>query len=258
MKKLLACALIIWFTVFTSCDPVKEGQCYPTRVKTTMPNGSSAISVTADYQYNGDTLGYIIYSTGETHYYEYDESGTLLMVKEVNDKQLYKIEYKLEWDGDEMIRVAISKMNFDYNDRLDLDTFYYAYRVFEYKGRMIEKEADYYREDENDAFGLVTEKEFSYDDSGNLSTILEKDVETGVVSTITMTYDACKNPFSALNLLFDGEESHINNQLTRSNDVAGIDFEYTVIYNSYLYPQQIVEKENSTISRNITYEYDFR
>jgi len=259
MKKIVLFSLLSCFALLHSCDPNKEGiKCYPTRVTTTISTGAGATSIIADYHYSGDTLSYIIYSTGETHYYSYDSFGMLQAVKAVNDKLLRKDEYILNWDGNELLRVDISMMNIDYNDRLDIDTFYYAYREFEYKGKVIEKESSYERESLDVSFQLSETKVFSYDDNGNLSSILVNDADGVLLSTSTMTYDLNKHPYSALKLLFDGAESHVNNLLSKTVEEEGTDFIYTVIYNNYLYPDQVIEKENGVISKNIRYVYECR
>ncbi|MFZ5940077.1 MAG: hypothetical protein ACOYXB_05840 [Bacteroidota bacterium] len=259
MKKHFGIIFIFWLTLIISCDPAADKtKCYPTRITTTIASGGGSSSIISDYHYEGDTLSYIIFSTGQTHYFQYNDDGKLSTVREVNDKLLRKDEYVLTYDGKDLTRVDISVMNLDYEYRTDLDTFYYAYREYEYTGKHITKEYDYSRSDSDAAFTLQKETDYSWDESGNLSAIVISDISPEVVTTINMSYDVGNHPFSALNLLFDGKESHVNNLVSMTNDQTGSEFAFTLVYNDHLYPEQLIEKENGTINRIVRYDYDCR
>jgi len=259
MRNFLGYILVICFAVISSCEPASEKIfCYPSRVTTTTASGTGSASVISDYHYDGDTLRYIIYSTGQAHYYEYDNSGRLLLVKEINDKSWQKDEYALNYDGDELLKIDIFLMRLDYADRTDLDTFQYTFREFEYEGGHIIRENYYSREADTVEFSLAMVKEYTYDTAGNITEIHQTDKISKEEINISMAYDTGKNPFSALNLMFNGEESYVNNLLTKTNDRTGATFQYTVVYNGQLYPEQTIEKENGNINRIERFDYDCR
>ncbi len=251
MKRPLFYISILFLLFINACEIEHEVMCYPQRVKTV--SGADA-TITADYKYEGNLLDHIVWSNSQTHYFSYSTEDQLVKIEEFNYKQLIKKELRMDYEGDQLMRVDKFISRLDYQTRTEEDTSYLAYHTFDHSGGEVSEEEVYIRNDESEDFTLRFKKEYDYDLSGNISSMVSMDVVSGdTAEAYTFSYDYHKNPFNALKLYFNGE-SFINNVLQREDLVNDKVYTYQVIYNASQYPQQINIKEGILI-QVITFDY---
>jgi len=258
MRHYIFFAVLALFLFTQACETVPEEVevlCLPSNISITLFQGSQSSKIIADFHYipETDLLDHITWSNHQTHYFEYDASYRLkvLRVKKVNAKVQEESWYI--YDGLLVERVNRVKRNLDYTYLEPLDSIFAGYVVYEYEGENIIEEREYEISEDSHSEEYVRKVSYEYDNRDNLLSRTVLDLKTDESSTMTMTYDESKHPYSALSYYFQGE-SYVNNMLTRSeND----DFEYTynLKLNEYEYPETTYEKLGSAYTRIINYSY---
>lgn len=256
MNRITSYILLLLFVFSSACETEStEVTCYPQRVKTTLSSGAGAISITADYKYTGELVDRIIWSNSQTHYFSYDEENQLSKVEEINVKTLVKTEYRVTYDSYQLMRIEKYRSGLDYLTQQPIDTSYVGYQVFSHEGANVSEEEVFVRPDETVDFSLKYRKKYSYDQAGNITELVSMNLWSGdTAESYTFTYDLQKNPFDALKLYFNGE-SFVNNVLQKEDKVNDNTYNYQIIYNANLYPEQINVKEDGYLYQVITYDY---
>jgi hypothetical protein len=247
--------IIPLFLLLNACVEEPEVMCYPQRVKTTIASGSGASSVTADYKYSGNLIDRIVWSNSQTHYISYNAEEQVVKYEEFDVKNFVKTEYRVDYSGDQIMRIDkyISKLH--YLTQIETDTAYVSYHTFLHDGANVSEELEYQRKDESEEFALRFMKEYTYDASGNISSLVSMDVVTNdTAEAYTFLYDYQKNPYNALELFFNGE-TFVNNILEKVDLVNDETYSYQVLYNANLYPNQINIKVDGYLYQVITYDY---
>lgn len=256
MRKFSSHIVVLLLLFLLGCEfETGEVQCYPQRVKTLISTGAGAESITADYKYEGKLIDRIIWSNKQTHYFSYDAQNQLTKVEEYDIQYLLMTAYDLTYDGLQLSRIDKYISRLDYLLHEPLDTAYLGYQVFVHKGAEISNEEVYEREDEAQEFYLKYTREYTYDESGNLTSMVSMDaVESDTAEAYIYSYDFEKNPYGALKLYFNGE-SFINNVLQRENLLNDEIYTYQIIYTPNQYPEQINVKQEGTLYQVITFDY---
>ncbi len=256
MGRPLSYIIPVLFVFILACEfTPAEIHCYPQRVKTTLSSGAGAVSITADYKYNGKLIDRIIWSNHQTHNFSYDAENQLIKVEEFDIKTLVKTEYRISYDGYQLMRIDKYLSVLDYQFQEPVDTSYVGYQAFSHEGANVSEEEVYARKDESEEFSLVYTKEYSYDALGNITNLVSMDVISGdTAEAYIFTYDYQKNPYDALTLYFNGE-TFINNILQKDDLVSDETYTYQIIYNANQYPDQINIKEEGTLYQVISFDY---
>lgn len=260
MKHYLLLAIFALFLFTVACESPEdevEPICLPLNMSITLVQGSQSSKIIADFYYLPDSelLDHITWSNHQTHYFEYDASGRISVVRVMRVDAKVQEERWFVYDGPQVERVDLVKRNLDYTFLEPLDSIYSGYIELEYDGEYIIEESEYEISEGGHREEYVRNLTLAYDERGNLLSSSEMDPRSGEIIDRTMTYDESKHPFFALQYYFDGE-SFINNLLTKSE---GDDFNY--IYNVTLneadYPETMYEKLGSTYTRIINYSYRY-
>ncbi len=251
-------AILSLFLVLMSCEPIEEEEsiCLPVNMSITLVQGSNTSKIIADFHYIPETeqLDHITWSNHQTHYFEYDDSQRILVVRVMKVDAKVQEERWFVYDGTLVARVDRVKRNLHYTTLEPLDSAYTGYVEFEYEGENIIEESEYeisedgYRED------YIRNVSYEYDSKGNLMTSTSLDPKSGETQHRNMSYDQSKHPFSALQYYFSGE-SFVNNMLSRSEEEAELDYTYVLTLNDLEYPEIIHEKLGSAYTRIINYSY---
>ncbi len=255
MKRILYTLIVLTLIAVSSCESEKATlvRCFPDRMSATIV-GAETVNLTADFHYIPDTelLDHITWSDKKTHEFEYDEFGTLTVVR------LIRVDYKVQeeqwfsYDGNQLVRVDECPKQLDmiYLEPIEGDSTYTGYREFEYSSGNITLEKIYQR-DKNHKDKLILEKKYEYDNNGNIIHNESTNVESKVVETTALSYHQSNHPYSQINMIFTGE-TFVNNVLTKTVETKNIGYTYDIILNSNKYPEQVVEKINgfqSSITR---------
>ncbi|MCP4309840.1 MAG: hypothetical protein GY790_01135 [Bacteroidetes bacterium] len=261
MKHISGLIPILMLFLISSCegsgDEVEE-ICLPTSMSALIIQGTNTTKIIADFDYlpESDLLDHITWSNHQTHYFEYDDSNRLSVVRQLKVKEKVQDELWFRYDGQLVSEVILVRKNLDYAYLEPVDSIYTGYLNYEYEGKQIIAETEYRAAEGVGTINPVREVSYEYDGNGNIlntSTIyLDK---SGSDETAVMTYDSDKHPFSALIYYFTGE-SFVNNQLTRS--VGNMDYTYDLTLNSRGYPEIIYEKLGSSNTQIIRYSYMVR
>ncbi|MFO7671177.1 MAG: hypothetical protein R6W31_16080 [Bacteroidales bacterium] len=252
-------ALII--LLICSCEEIPEATekvCLPTNMTATVIMGSNTMKLIADFYYlpDSDLLDHITWSDHQTHFFEYDASNRLMVVRKLKVKEKVQEELWFIDDGDRVSEVILVKRNLDYTYLEPLDSIFTGRIVYEYEGKNVIGETEYGVLKGSNKEYPVREAGYEYDGAGNISsstTIFPDGSQPDV--TVSMTYDTGKHPFSGLNYYFTGE-SFVNNQLTRVEGT--MDYSYNATLNTLDYPEAIYEKLGSSNSRIFRYTYMIR
>jgi len=251
---------VVILALLCSCEVYQEEKevvCLPVNMTATIVEGSEASKIIADFHYlpDSDLLDHITWSNHQTHYFEYETTGQLSVVRQLKVKEKVQEETWFEYQGALATRVVLVKKNLDYTFLEPVDSIYVGYIDFEYEGKNIIKETRYDVSDETGADFMVRMVDYEYDTEGNIinSTALYPE-RGGEVETVEMTYDASKHPFSGLSYYFTGE-SFVNNLLSRSSEIDNLDYQYEFRLNSFGYPETVFETLGSSNSRIIRYSY---
>lgn len=260
MRHLLLFAILGLLLFTMACetsDAVVEPICLPLNMSITLVQGSQTSKIIADFYYLPDSeqLDHITWSNHQTHYFEYDASGRISVVRVMKVDAKVQEERWFVYDGPQVVRIDLVKRNLDYTFLEPVDSIFTGYVELEYDGAYIIEESEY----EISAGGFreeyVRNETYAYDDRGNLLSSTELDPVSGETRHQTMTYDQSKHPFYALQYYFNGE-SFINNMTSRSED-NDFDYIYNVTLNDAGYPDTMYEKLGSTYTRIINYSYRY-
>lgn len=251
---LVLAMVLICFACETSRDE-PEVVCLPTNMTATIIQGIESIKIIADFHYVEGTrlLDHITWSNHQTHIFEHNVSGRLMVVRKVMVKEKVQNELWFEYEGSQVTEVLLIKKHLDYTYLEPIDSTYTGHIAFEYDGMNVTRETTYEVPQEGGSENVVQEAVYAYDEEGNLTsaTILHPD---GSESNATMTYDSGKHPFSGIIYYFTGA-SYVNNMVTRSESEHNLDYTYDMDLNAQGYPEIIYENLGSTLSRIIRYTY---
>jgi hypothetical protein len=243
----------------TSCELAQEEvetTCLPIKISMTVLQGSNTSKIIADFHYIPDTelLDRITWSNHQTHYFEYDESGRMKVLRMMKVDKRVQEERWFVYDGALVERVDLVKRNLDYTYLEPVDSIYTGYVEYDYEGAQVIEESAYEISEDGFREEFIRNASYTYDSQGNLTSIDEMDPISGESNLITMTYDQSKHPYFALPYYFDGI-SYVNNMLSRSEEKSGMDYIYDLRLNEYEYPETVYEKLGSTYSRITSYSY---
>jgi hypothetical protein len=255
---LLAILVPLLFTIACETAPEEvEVRLLPENMSITMVQSSQTNKIIADFYYlpGTDQLDHITWSNHQTHYFEYDASNRIRMVRVEKVDAKVQEERWFVYNGPEVERIDLVKRNLDYTYLEPVDSIYTGYIELSYEGGNITEESEY----EISAGGFreeyVRNVSYAYDDRGNLVSSIETDPVSGETWHREMTYDETKHPFHALQYYFDGE-SFVNNLVTKS-DIDGFEYSYNLLLNDEKYPETVYEKLGSSYTRIINYSYRY-
>ncbi|MCK5135396.1 MAG: hypothetical protein KAR19_06365 [Bacteroidales bacterium] len=250
--------LFIVLTVVLSCDGYNKEEviCLPVNMTATIVQGIETKKIIADFHYipETDMLDHITWSNHQTHYFEYNEAGRLMVVRQMKVNMKVQEEMWFNCDGSLVDRVVLVKRNLDYRSLEPIDSIYTGYIEFEYEGKNIIKEKRYKMSGGGMKKKVVGEVEYEYDAHGNVLSRRASDPRTESTESFTMTYDNNKHPFSGLQYYFSGE-SFVNNLLSKSIEEDDLSYSYDLRLNDHGYPEIVYEKLGITNSRIIRYSY---
>ena len=228
----------------------------PVNVTTTVVQGNQTKKIIADYHYVPGTgrLDHITRSDHQTHYFEYDVSGRIKVVRVVKVDMKLQEEMWFRYDGTQVEKVLLVERNLDYIFLEPIDSIYSGSIRFEYEGGHIIEETRHGVTGDGKNEEMVWKVEYTYDREGNIISTYGFDPGTGSGESVTMTYDQNNHPFSDLQYYFTGE-SFVNNMLSRSINDQGIAYNYELRLNEYGYPEMVYEKLGASNSRIIRYSY---
>ena len=258
MKNISIIAITALFFSLFACDNTQEEEtiCLPVNMTVTLVQGSETKKIIADFHYIPDTelIDHITWSDHQTHYFEYDASDRLAVVKAMKVDAKVLEEMWFVYDGSLVERVDLVRRNLDYVYLEPLDSIYAGYVELEYNGKQIIKESEYEISVDGHMEVYVRNVSYEYDNKGNLLTSTALDPATGSTEHLTMTYDKSKHPFGGLHYYFSGD-SYVNNMVSRSVEETGFDYIYELQLNEHDYPEIIYEKLGSTTTRILRYSY---
>lgn len=258
MKICTSLAAAVLFSFLVSCESTVEEVetiCLPLNMTITQVQGSMTNKIIADFHYveGSDLIDHITWSNHQTHYFEYDESGNLSVVKimKVDTKVLEEMWF--EYDGSLVEKVDLVTRNLDYTYLEPLDSIYGGYVLMEYNGNLITRQREYsIGDDQREEF--VKDVRYEYDAQGNLISSNTMYPQLGKTELQSMTYDQSKHPFGGVQYYFNGE-SFINNMLSKAESESGFEYTYDLRLNEYEYPDVIYEKLGSSNTRIFKYSY---
>jgi hypothetical protein len=248
----------LFFSLF-ACDSTLEEQetiLLPVNMTITLVQGSMTKKIIADFHYRPETdlIDHITWSNHQTHYFEYDASDRLTVVKAMKVDAKVLEEMWFVYDGSLVSRVDLITRNLDYVYLEPLDSIYAGYVEMEYSGEKIIRESEYEISANGHMEEFVRNVSYEYDHQGNLISKTALNPKTGEAEHMTMTYDKSKHPYGALQYYFEGE-SYENNMLSKSVEETGFDYTYDIRLNEHEYPEIIYEKLGSSNTRIFKYSY---
>lgn len=245
--------------LLTSCEttPEEEAQVryLPTNMTATVIMGTNTTKIIADFNYvpDSDLLDHITWSNHQTHYFEYNASGQLAVLRQLKVKEKVQDEYWFAYDGERIQEVILIRKNLDYAYLTPIDSSYTGRIEYEYEGKQIVLETEYGVQKGNKKEYKVKEVSYTYDARGNMLSSLLSYFDGSLDDLRTeMTYDSGNHPFSGLKYYFTGE-SFVNNQLTKTSGLEN--YSYNVTLNEQNYPESIYEKLGSSNTRIFRYTY---
>lgn len=258
MKSITGFFLFIILNIFFSCDSYNEDEvvCLPVNMTATIVQGTETKKIIADFHYIPETnrLDHITWSNHQTHYFEYNEAGRLMVVRQMKVDVKVQEEKWFNYDGSLVDRVVLVKRNLDYIYLEPLDSIYSGYIEYEYEGMNIIEEKRFEVSANGKSLEAVLVVEYEYDAKGNILSSSASDPRTKSTESFLMTYDQSKHPLSGLQYYFSGE-SFVNNLLSKSVEEQDFNYSYELRLNDQGYPEIIYEKLGMTNSRIIRYSY---
>ncbi len=260
MKNYILLPVFALFLSTMACESLQEVEeetiRLPDSMSMTLVQGSQTNKIIADFYYVPETerLDHITWSNHQTHYFEYDESDRIKVVRIIKVKDKVQEEKWYVYDGFLVERIDLVKRNLDYTFLEPLDSIYTGYVEYTYEGENVVEESEYeisaggYRED------YIRKVTYAYDNHDNLLSSTELDPLSGESNLTSMTYDQSKHPYSALQYYFQGE-SYVNNLLSRTEEEGDFDYIYELSLNEYEYPNTVYEKLGAAYTRFISYDY---
>ncbi len=262
MKTLAFVAIAALFLSVFACESnVKEEEstCLPVNMTVTLVQGSMTSKIIADFHYlpESDLIDHITWSTHQTHFFEYDASGRLKVVR------VMKVDYKVQeerwfvYNGSLVERVDLVTRNLDYVYLEPVDSTYTGFIEMEYNGNQVVRESEYEMKANGHKEVLVRNASYEYDYQGNLTGSTVTDVKSGDSEHQNMSYDQSKHPFGGLHYYFMGD-SYVNNMISKTLVESEFEYTYDIQLNEYGYPDQIFEKLGSANTRIFRYSYSIK
>lgn len=259
MNRLYVTLSIVSVFLITSCEmsPEEEAKVVllPTNMTATLIMGANTTRIIADFHYlpDNDILDHITWSNHQTHYFTYDPSNRLSVLRKMKVREKVQEEFWFQYEGDRISEVILVKKNLDYTYLEPIDSTYTGRIDYEYEGLRVVRESEYGIQKKSNKEHLVREVFYAYDGDGNmLSRTLSYSDGSDVDESAVMTYDSGKHPFSGLAYYFIGE-SFVNNQLSKT--IGKMEYSYNVTLNSQNYPETIYEKLGSINTAVFRYNY---
>ena len=236
-----------------------ETICLPVNMTITQVQGSMTHKLIADFHYlpESDLIDHITWSNHQTHYFQYDASGRLAVLKIMKVDAKVQEEMWFVYEGSLAERVDLVTRNLDYVYLEPKDSIYTGYVELEYNGQQVIRESEYTLSAHGNQEELVRSVHHEYDVQGNLISSTVLDVVTGEKEHLSMSYDQSKHPFGGLQYYFNGE-SFVNNVVRKSVQETEFEYTYDLRLNEYQYPELIYEKLGSSSTRIIKYAYTIK
>jgi hypothetical protein len=260
MKNKILFIILALSLFLIACETSQETEkpiLLPVNMSITLVQGNQTNKIIADFHYLPDDkkLDHITWSNHQTHYFEYNESGRLKVVRVMRVDVKIQEERWFVYDGSLVERIDLVKRNLDYKTLEPLDSIYTGYVELKYEGEDIIEESEYVITEGGFREEYIRDVTYEYDSRGNLLSSTEVDPRKRETLSRTMTYDQSKHPFYALQYYFTGE-SFVNNMLTKSEE-NDFDYTYNLQLNEDEYPEIIYEELGSTYTRIINYSYRY-
>ena len=262
MNRLYVTLLIVSVFLITSCEMSPEEEAavvlLPTNMTATLIMGANTTKLIADFHYipDSDLLDHITWSNHQTHYFTYDPSNRLSVLRKMKVREKVQEEFWFQYEGDRISEVILVKKNLDYTYLEPIDSTYAGRIDYEYEGLRVVRESEYGIQKESQMEYLVREAFYAYDGDGNMvSRTLSYPDGSEEDENAVMTFDSGKHPFSGLAYYFTGE-SFVNNQLSKT--IGTMEYSYNVTLNSQNYPEAIYEKLGSSNTAVFRYTYRTR
>lgn len=262
MKTFSFFAIAALFFTLVACDSAPEEEetiCLPVNMTITLVQGSMTSKIIADFHYvpESDLIDHITWSNHQTHYFEYDASDRLAVVRAMKVDAKVQEEKWFVYDGSLVERVDLVIRNLDYVYLEPMDSIYSGYIEFEYNGNQVTRESEYEITANGHMEEFVRNVSYEYDIEGNLISRTESNPKTGETEHLTMSYDKSKHPFGGLQYYFNGE-SFVNNMVSKSVQETEFEYTYDLRLNEYEYPDIVYEKLGSTNTRIFKYGYTIK
>ncbi len=262
MKTLPTLAIAALFFSLVACDSAMEEVetiCLPLNMTITQVQGSMTSKIIADFHYVPDSelIDHITWSNHQTHYFEYDASGHLSVVRVMKVDTKVQEEMWFVYDGSLVERVDLVRRNLDYVYLEPLDSIYTGYVTMEYNGSLITRESEYELTADGHREEFVKDVRYQYDSEGNLTSSNTMYPKSGETAGQSMSYDQSKHPFGGLQYYFTGE-SFVNNMVSKMEEDTGFEYSYDLRLNEYEYPDVVYEKLGSTNTRIFKYSYSVK
>ena len=259
MNRLYVSLSIVSVFLITSCEMSPEEEAavvlLPTSMTATLIMGANTTKIIADFHYlpDNDILDHITWSNHQTHYFTYDPSNRLSVLRKMKVREKVQEEFWFQYEGDRISEVILVTKNLDYTYLEPIDSTYTGRIDYEYEGLRVVRESEYGIQKESQMEYLVREAFYAYDGDGNMvSSTTNKHDGSDEDEILDMTYDSGKHPFSGLTYYFTGE-SFVNNQLSKT--IGSMEYSYNVTLNSQNYPEAIYEKLGSFNTAVFRYTY---
>ncbi len=252
-------AIAALFFSLVACESAPEEEetiLLPVNMTITLVQGSFTNKIIADFHYvpETDLIDHITWSNHQTHYFEYDASDRLTVVRAMKVDTKVQEEMWFVYDGSLVERVDLVTRNLDYVYLEPLDSIFAGYVEFEYNGNQVIGESEYEITEDGHREEYVRNVSYEYDIEGNLISSAILNPGTGEAEHMTMSYDKSKHPFGGLQYYFNGE-SFVNNMVSKTVEETEFDYTYDLRLNEYEYPEAIYEKLGSSSTRIFKYSY---
>ncbi len=173
MKQVLVLTPFIIFVLLCSCEVFPEEEqvvCLPLNMSATIVQGSNTTKIIADFHYVPETelLDHITWSNHQTHYFEYNESKELVVVRQMKVKEKVQEEMWFEYDGALVSKVVLVKKNLDFTFLEPIDSAYTGHIDFEYEGKYITRETRYEVSEAGGVRVAGPDVAYAYDGEGNI------------------------------------------------------------------------------------------
>ena len=254
MKRISILLFAFFLLAGSACETEQIVSCYPLRITRTISQGTKATAITADYKYENDLLDRIILSNYQTHYYRYDENDRVTVISRKNVQTYAKSESWLTYTDGLPSRSDEYRITLDAFTQEDSDTTLTGHRDFVYEGNKVVSEK-IFEKNELGTMVLAGIKEYEYDGAGNMTKYLHlTDLEGDTIEAFSYVYDLLPNPFSSLELPFEGE-THVNNVLESTDLISGDVYFHQVVYGPTNFPSQVNIKQETYLTEVIRIDY---
>ncbi len=256
MKGTIPAIFIALLILGSACETETDRlSCLPQLITRTMAQGTNATAITADYKYVDDQLDYIIWSNYQTHYFRYNETGQLSTLTRKNVQTYQKLESRLVYEGDLVLRSDEYSISLDRFTQEDSDTTYTGYKTFEYDGDKITSEEVYIMNPGTQGLEMEAYKEYEYDLSGNMIKYVCLDgIQGDTIEAFSYAYDLKRNIYSSLKLPFEGK-TYVNNIIQTTDLLSGDVLFHQIVYSPTNFPEQVVIKQDSYLTEVIRVDY---